>query len=234
MNTEHLRGFQALKIIKKQANGEYRLIRPLRILIKKDVLSALAATYRSDYEKGGILEAQAAGTGSLVITAFHEVYNQSVNGYTYSPGVGAWEWTLSAILERGSIPFAVHTHPLQLGIESYDSKRAIFYLKPSKPDKQIARAGITEVLNLPEVLYTKDSRLQNGFGLSFYTGTIFPASITGITTGQIVSGIAAGLMVLTKRVGLALLAAAYFMYEFRRMPEYELQGNGDLLVNLRP
>lgn len=233
MNTEFLAAFEGLKILKRQANGEYRLIRPLRIQVRKAVLSRLADTYRPDYEKGGLLEAQAVGPGSLVVQAFHEVHNQAINGYTYSPSLQAWESTISAILERGNLPFAVHTHPLQLGIESYDSKRAIFYLKPSKSDKQIARAGVTEVLNLPEVLYTKDSRLQNGFGLSFYTGTIFPASITGITTGQIVSGIAAGMMVIAKRIALALLAAAYFMYEFRRMPEYELQENGDLVVMLK-
>lgn len=233
MNTEYLQAFEGLKILKRQANGEYRLIRPLRILVKSEVLSRLGDTYQSNYEKGGLLEAKAVGFGSLIIDAFHEIPNRAINGYTYSPGVKAWESLLSDILERGNLPFAVHTHPLKLNIESYDSKRAIFYLKPSKADKQIARQGITEVLNFPEAIYTKDSRLKNGFGFSFYTGTIFPASITGITTGQIVSGIAAGLMVITKRVGLAILAAAYFMYEFRRMPEYELQGNGDLVVNLK-
>lgn len=233
MNTEFLTAFEALKILKRQAGGEYRLLRPLRIQVRREVLARLGAIYQPSYEKGGVLEAQAVGMGSLVIHEFHEVHNQAINGYTYSPGLAAWESTVSAILERGNLPFAVHTHPLQLGIERYDSKRAIFYLKPSKADKQIAREGITEVLNLPEVLYTKDSRLKNGFGLSFYTGTIFPASITGITTGQIVSGIAAGVMVLTKRIGLALLSAAYFMYEFRRMPEYELQNSGDLVVTLK-
>lgn len=232
MNTEYLSAFEGLKILKRQANGEYRLMRPLKIQVRKEVLSKLGDTYRPNYEKGGLLEAQAAGSGSLVIVAFHEVHNQAINGYTYSPGVQAWESTITSILERGNIPFAVHTHPLTLNIESYDSKRAIFYLKPSKADKKIARQGITEVLNLPEVLFTKDSRLKNGFGLSFYTGTIFPASITGITTGQIVSSIAAGLMVLTKRAGLALVAAAYFMWEFRRMPEYLLQDNGDLVITL--
>lgn len=233
MNTDHLRAFEGLNILKKQTNGEYRLMRPLQVRVTKEVLDQLGDTYRPGYEKGGLLEAQAVGVGSLVISNFHEVPNRAVNGYTYSPGAQAWESALSAILQRGSLPFAVHTHPLQLGIESYDSKRAIFYLKPSKADKKIARAGITEVLNLPEVLFTKDSRLKNGFGLSFYTGTIFPASITGITAGQIVSGVAAGLMALTRRIGLALLAAVYFMYEFRRMPEYELQENGDLAVSLR-
>lgn len=233
MNTDYLKAFEGFKILKKQANGEYRLIRPLKIRVTKDVIQHLGQVYRPDYENGGLLEAHLAGPGSLIIADFHQVPNRAGNGYTYSPSSQAWENTVSSILERGNLPLAIHTHPLTLGIESYDSKRAIFYLKPSRADKQIARAGITEVLNLPEVLYTKDSRLENGFGLSFYTGTIFPASITGITTGQIVSGIAAGLMVITKRVGLALLAAAYFMYEFRRMPEYELHENGDLVVTLK-
>lgn len=232
MNTEYLRAFEGLKILKKQANGEYRLMRPLRIQVRKGVIDGLGGTYRPDYERGGLLEAQAVGPGSLVINDFHEVPNRSANGYTYSPGAAAWETALSAILERGNLPFAVHTHPITLGIEAYDSKRAVFYLRPSKADKQIARQGITEVLNFPEAIYTKDSRLKNGFGFSFYTGTIFPASITGITTGQIVSGIAAGVMVITKRIGLALLAATYFLYEFRRMPEYELQESGDLVVTL--
>ena len=233
MQTEYLKAFEGLKILKKQVNGEYRLMRPLQIRVAKKVLTKLADTYRPNYERGGLLEAKAAGAGSLIMSAFHEVLNKAGNGYTYAPNVQEWEGTISAILERGNLPFAVHTHPITLGIEAYDHKRAIFYLKPSKPDKKIARAGITESLNFPEVIFTKDDRLANGFGLSFYTGTIFPASITGITTGQIVSGVAAGLMMITKRIGLALLAAAYFMWEFRRMPEYELQENGDLTVNLK-
>lgn len=219
-------------VLKEQFNGEYRLKRPLSIVIKAGVIDTLKEIYREDYENGGLLEARISGKGSLEIATIHVIANSAKNGYTYAPNGAIWNAVIDGIISRGNLPFALHTHPLKLGIESYDSKRALFYLKPSPSDKKIARAGITESLNLPEVLFTKDSRLQNGFGISFYTGHIFPASITAFSTGQIVATVGAALAAVGGRYGLALAGAGYFLYEFNRRAKYTYLGNGDMKITL--
>lgn len=220
-------------VVSKRIDGEYRLKRPIQIRVRVEVIEKLKSIYRPDYENGGILEAKVNGKGILLIDTFHVIPNAATNGYTYSPAAATWGNTRDEILMRGNLPFALHTHPLTLGIENYDSKRAVFYLKPSPADKRIAREGITDTLNMPEVLFTVDKRFKEGYGISFYTGSIFPASITAFSTSQVVSSIATGLAVLGKRYGLALIGAVYFMLEFNRKPVYKYEENGDVLISLQ-
>jgi hypothetical protein len=220
-------------ILAKRIDGEYRLKRPLEIRVSKTVIAQLKSIYREDYENGGILEGRIDTKGKLLIDVFHMIPNSAKNGYTYSPSVQTWNMVRDGILSRGNLPFALHTHPLKLGLEHYDSKRAVFYLKPSRADKKIAREGITESLNMPEVLFTVDQRFKQGYGISFYTGTIFPASITAFSTSQIVSGAVSGLLALSGQYGFALVGVVYFMLEFNRRPQYIYEDGGDVVIKIK-
>lgn len=220
------------QIIKKQYENEYRLVRPLQITVLKTVLDKLKSIYKPDYEKGGLLEGVAAANGTVVIEAFHQIPNGATNGYNYNPNTVLWDSKINEIIARGNLPFAIHTHPLTLGIESYDNKRSIFYLKPSKQDKGIAREGITPYFNFPEAIFTKDSNLDNGFGLNFFTGYIFPSSITAISTVQAISLGASLLGVITKSKTLFAVGLGTFFLDFYRRANYEILSNGDYKISL--
>lgn len=232
MKSEQLQAFINQNIIKKQYANEYRLKRPLKIIVTKSVLDILKGLYKPSYENGGILSGVAAASGVLVIDRIDIVPNRAVVGYSYSPSTVEFNKAIDKVIGEGRLPFAIHTHPLKLNIEYYDSKRAKFYLKPSNPDKAIAREGITDYFNFPESIFTLDSRLENGFGLSFYTGFIFPASITALTTVQIASlGLGAIGLFGNKKL---LLGGSIgtFLFEYYRKPKYRNLTNGDYEISL--
>jgi hypothetical protein len=232
MKTEHLNSLIKQSIIKKQYENEYRLVRPLRIIIRKSVLDLLKQTYKPSYEEGGLLEAVAFSKGVIVVSEFHKVNNKAVVGYSYSPSTKEFESVINGIISRGNLPFAIHTHPVKLGIEPYDSKRSKFYLKPSLADKSIARDGITPYFNFPEAIFTFDERLGNGFGISFYTGFIFPASLTALSTLQIASLVAFGYAYYKKSMSLKIASGAMFLLDYFRRPQYDILKNGDLEIKL--
>jgi hypothetical protein len=231
MTQEQIDAYLVRKILRKQGQNEYRLRRPLQITVRSGVITQLLAMYPDTYEAGGILEAEIAGNGSLVIDRFHEVPNVAVKSYNYQPHYYNWENTIGMILERGNLPIPLHTHPRRLGIESYDSKRAKFYLKSSKADRHIARNGVTDYLNLPEAIFVKEAGLENGFGLVFYTGTIFPGSVTALTTLQYVA-LGAAALAFGRNNLLFGLASGAFVFDFVRHPEYKLEKSGDFVVKL--
>lgn len=232
MTNERLNTLIEWQILRRQGANEYRLRRPMQITVRKRVIDLLKAIYPEDHETGGVLEAELAGTGTLVIDRFHQVRNAAAQNYHYSPDSGAWDRTLTEIVNRGNLPIAVHTHPVSLGIESYDERKSTFYLKSSRTDRKIAREGITETLIMPEAIFVRDPGLENGFGLVFYTGTIFPGSITALSTvGYISGGLA--LLAFRRNKKLAGIAAAVGVAEFLiRRPRYRLEESGDYVVKL--
>ncbi len=232
MTNERLKTYIDRQILIKKGANEYRLRRPLQITVTKKVINQLKSVYPETYETGGILEAEIAGNGTLVINNFYEVTNTAVKDYNYSPNPMLWDNFLNLILSKGNLPIALHTHPIRLGIEHYDERKSTFFLKSSKADRKIAREGITDSLVMPEAIFTRDSGLENGFGLVFYTGTIFPASITALSA---VSYISAGLSLLTfkKNKILSGLSAGVGLVDFFiRRPKYVLEKNGDYVVRL--
>lgn len=232
MNKQTLNNYIAKRIIKKQYENEYRLRRPIKITVTKRVVDLLKNIYKEDYEEGGLLEAQIAANSSIVIDNIIFVPNQSKKGYSYSPNIKYFNSVVDSIIDRGNLPIAIHTHPLRLGIESYDNKRAKFYLKPSRADKSIAREGITDYFNFPEAIFTVDERLENGFGFSFFTGFIFPASNQGISSFQWIAFGAAMLGVFLKNEFIATSSMGLFLLDFFRRPNYKLLENGNLLIEL--
>lgn len=232
MRIEEIERLINSNIIKKQYEGEYRLVRPLKIIIKRSVLDSLSKIYKPSYEEGGLLESKAIGGGTLIVDFFHLVKNKSILSYSYSPNAKEFQNKIDDIIGRGNLPFAIHTHPIKLGIDTYDNNRAKFFIRPSKADKYIARDGITPYFNFPEVIYTKDVRLNNGFGLSFFTGFIFPASNVGISVSSwlfLGSGIL-GLAI--KNKSLTFLSGIAILLDLFRRPNYKLLASGDMEISL--
>jgi hypothetical protein len=232
MTNERLKTYVDRQILRKQGANEYRLRRPLQITVTKKIIDYLKLIYPETQETGGILECEIAGNGTLVINNFIQVPNNSFKNYNYNPNLTLWNAAILDVLSSGNLPIALHTHPIRLGIEHYDERRSTFYLKSSKADKAVARQGITSALIMPEAIFTRDEGLGHGFGLVFYTGTIFPASITALST---VSYISAGLSLLTfkKNKGLSAISAGVGLFDFFfRRPRYTLERNGDYVVKL--
>lgn len=219
------------KIIKKQYENEYRLIRPLDIIITKKVIDSLKSIYVENYENGGILEAIPVSESVLKINQFIKIDNTAKVGYSYNPSTVLFQKAIDLVIQKGNLPFAIHTHPLRLGIDSYDSKNEKFYLRPSKSDKQISRTGITEYFNFPEVIFTVDKRFKNGFDFSFFTGFIFPASNIALSTLQLVS-LGLGFL-FRKNKPLLIGSGSVFLFDFIRRPKYQLLSNGDYLISLK-
>jgi hypothetical protein len=231
MNAEKLQNYLNLKILKKQSSEEYRLQRPLTITITKKVIDYLKKIYIENGEKGGLFSAYPVGRGALVINDFFEVPNVAAKSYNYNPVVSLFNSVVNDIIQKGDLPFAIHTHPIKLGFEAYDSKRSKFYLKSSPQDRAIARAGLVPYFNFPEAIFVKDSRLKGGFGINFYTGTIFPASTTALTTLQWVSG-GVALLSLGYNKLISAIGAGVFGFDFFRRPKYTMLANGDLRIDL--
>lgn len=232
MTKERLQTLIEWRILRNQGANEYRLRRPMQITVRRGVIDLLKNLYPENYETGGLLEAELAGMGTLVIDRFHQVRNAASVNYHYAPDAAAWEKTLAEIVSRGNLPIALHTHPVSLGIESYDERKSTFYLKSSKADRKIAREGITDTLVMPEAIFVRDPGLENGFGLVFYTGTIFPGSITALSTVSYISG-GLALLAFRRNKKLAGMAAGVGLAEFLiRRPRYRLEDNGDYVVKL--
>lgn len=231
MDANKLKNYLDRKIIKKQSTDEYRLQRPLSITITKKVIDQLKAIYQENNEKGGLFEAYGVGKGMIVIDDFIEVPNISAKSYNYNPVPSLFNNVVNEIIQRGGLPFAIHTHPVRLGFDAYDSKRSKFYLKSSPQDRAIARAGLVPYFNFPEAIFVKDSRLKGGFGINFYTGTIFPASTTALTTLQWVSG-GVALLSLGYSPVITAISAGVFGFDFLRKPKYSQLTNGDLRIDL--
>lgn len=225
------------QILKKRilsANTEYRLQRPLKIVIPSSIIAKLKALYKPDYEEGGILELIGTGKGSLEVLKFHPVKNLAVNSTSYAPSATKFNSIVDEIIGNGNVPIAIHTHPIKIGFESYDSKRSKFFLRSSSADRQIARNGITDFLLMPEAIFTVDAGLKNGFGINLYEGQIFPNSITALSDSQIIIAAVVGLFGVLKKITrpLIVIALGWFALEFTRRPKYDYLPDETVIITL--
>lgn len=219
------------KVLRYRANsgkGEYLLERPLTINIGKDIIDSLKAIYKPDYENGGLLEFQYGGIARIDCVAFHQVPNLNVNSTSYNPSAAKFKGKIQEILNRGNIPIAIHTHPTHIGWSPYDNKRVKFYLKSSKPDRDIANLGATDFLDVPEAIFVKDERFGTGYGIAFYEGQVFPYSVTALSTPQIWAGLIVGVLMLRGKLTRSVLIACvlWFCVEFFRRPKYDYENHG--------
>jgi hypothetical protein len=232
MTNQQIQNYQNLGILKPMAtSGEYRFKRPLQISVPKKIIDRLKSIYIKNGERGGVMAFAPNGNNKIICVDFIEVENMAKNSFNYIPNEAFFNSAITQILNKGFLPIVVHTHPTELGFSQYDSKRVQFYLKSSKPDRIIARNGVVPFLNMPECIFVQDERFNGGFALNFFTGGIFPQSVTSLTSLQFVSlgiGIISYFM---KNKIFTLASGAVFFTDFVRKPKYSLD-NGGLRVTL--
>lgn len=229
MKESQLQNYVQSGILREQINGlgDYRFRRPLNILIPKYVLDSLASVYEENREHGGILEFKPSGVQAVTCVGFINIPNEAKTTYNFEPNANLFNAAVNEVLNSGNLPVVVHTHPTKLGIGNYDSKAVKFYLRSSKPDRAVSRNGIVPFLNLPEAIFVKDERLNGGFGLNFFTGGVFPASVNSLTSLQWVAVAVVFLM-----PSVIFLAVVLFFAEYARKPKYFLNTDGSLVVKL--
>lgn len=212
---------------------EYSLARPLNIKFSAGIINELRAIYAPNREAGGLFELIATES-TLTAVKFHEIKNGALNSTSYNPPKKAFDAKIAEIIGRGNLPMAVHTHPTKIGLHSYDSKREIFYLKSSRPDRLIADKNIASGLVMPEAIFVKDERFGTGFGLAIYEGGLFPYAISALSDTQLVLiASSAGLLSLGKLTRNALwLILIWFGIEFIRRPRYDYREDGSLVVTV--
>jgi proteasome lid subunit RPN8/RPN11 len=223
-----IENFVKLDILQMKLDGNFRLSRPLEINISNVATNKLKDIYKPNREFGGIFLGRASEKQRLEIFEFIQIPNESAKSYNFDPG----KYLIAAVstaLEASYLPIVVHTHPTKLGIEQYDNKRNTFYIIASKPDRKIARQGVFSELKLPECIFVKDDRFKTGFGLSFYTGTVFPYSSIALSTLQIISGITA--LIFIKSYAVVTVAIIIILADFLRRPKYKYLNDGSVKIN---
>lgn len=223
-------------LIKKRLlnTDNYRLKRPIIIVIKKSVLDQLKAIYQPSFERGGLVLFRNQKGNILEGFKFIEVPNAATNSVSYSPSTAKFSTEIQNALGGGFLPMAIHTHPTSIGLHAYDTKKQRFYLRASKADISIANSGITDILEVPEMIFVKDTRFAQGYDLAMYSGTIFPQTVSSLSDAQIGLGIVGGIGALFNRFTKTALTliGAWFLIEFSRRPKYEYQSNGDLVITV--
>lgn len=224
----------SLGYIRLSPSNEYQLKRPVKIVVKNNVIEALKKVYQKNYEQGGVMELRPLTKGVLICDNFIFVKNTSVNSYSYAPNMALLNSKVFEVTDRGNLPVVIHTHPTEIGIHAYDRKRVQFFLKSSRPDRVISR-NTNEVLNMPEAIFVKDTRFGNQqYALNFFTGGIFPQSVSALSTNQIIALSIAAIGMLFNKISrkILVLLAGLFFFEFYRRPDYTYLPNGDLEVKL--
>lgn len=234
-NIEELLSKKVLRTKILTGGTEYTLRRPTTIIVPQGIIGQLSSVYQPDYEEGGVLEFKATAESTLEAVDFIPVKNRSKLSYSYAPYKVEFDKVVNEVANRGNLPFAIHTHPTTIGQEHYDNSNVKLYLTSSKADRQIASQGITEQLFLPECIFVKDSRLENGFELNFFKGEAFPASRGQFSTTQLVTG---GTLLGMRMLGIqndkvSILSGIWFSVEFLRLPKYFYE-NGGLKITLSP
>lgn len=229
-------------ILRKRA-GSYVLTRPVIITIKKSVINVLKSIYSPNRETGGILAVTPNGKGQMIVNSIAVVPNKSILTTAYEPDPNVFRQTELNIFNQNLLPLTFHTHPTSVGVGWYDKKNVGFYLKSSKPDRDIANNGVQyDEFNLlmPEMIVVRDERFANGLKVAVFEGGILPVSFRSLSRGQIaVVAVLVALLILRftqskiRNVGVLLLVlAVYYGYEQYRKPQYEWTNEGDLLIKI--
>jgi hypothetical protein len=213
----------------------YRLKRPLEILVQNSAIEQLKNIYTPNGENGGLLvlipSIDENGRKLFLCKQFINIPNESLNATNYQPNNFRFEAAARAIFAAGNIAVPIHTHPTNIGLESYDTKRANFYLKSSKADRSISFAGQLDIIETPEAIFVSDPRFDKGYKLAFYSGNVFPDSYRGLSIEQIGLLIFAAWGISAAKPNLVfILIIAGLILEFRK-PKYIYFENG-VSVNL--
>lgn len=210
--------------------------RPAKIRMTKLAIDTIKATYRPNYEQGGLLLMQPSDKpGFWLIDQVLIVPNRATVSTAYTPDPAVFNAAINSALNSGLLPLTFHTHPTNIGHSIYDHKKQNFYVKSSKPDRAAAQAGTkvidNKLLLLPEAIAVLDTRFDTGFKISFFEGGILPPSYAALTTTQIAASVVAAASLLFFGKPLLFGLGAVFVAEEARRPIYTNLSDGSLIVD---
>lgn len=220
-------------ILSKISSG-YVLKKPLTISVTKQVIDTMKSKYIPNGETGGLMWLRATSQKTAVIENITFLPNVSGLATGYATNKALFNATINSILAANYLPVVFHTHPTNLGLNLYDSRKQNFYLRASAPDRRLSTDTINDTVPLfmPEVIFVSDSRYDGGYSMAFYGGKILPTGFSRLSPLQF---FAAGLGLyafLNDELDetLFLAVAGVMIYEETLRPKYEVLKDGSYLV----
>lgn len=211
----------------------YQLNPPFELHFILDVIQALKQTYDPERENGGLFWFRPVDS-VLRVEKLSFIRNKSLTKTGYDPDAYDWNKEFNLIIEQGFLPIAFHTHPTKIGYALYDSKRKNFYLKSSKPDREVAKTIYNQLL-MPECIFVEDDNFAGGYGLAIYEGGILPPSFAGFSQKQILfASIAVIGFMLKGKAGKVLLGTGIVLtlMEEKKRPKYFVEPDGSLRITV--
>ena len=233
---------KVLEVVSLKGKNTYVLTTNKSITLRTDVIQKIKAQYTATGEIGGVLGVSVINENQLVAVDVYFFDNTLNDSSKYSPNYDQYHKAVNQIVQNRKLPFFFHTHPTKLGISSYDSQRAYFYLTSSFSDRDASFFPYNiDGLELvtPSLIFVSDARFQDGIGVSMYGGNIFPLSFARLRDSEILvlqGSIVIALLALIykKRNVLALMlifALAVLVYYIINKPSYTHLNNGDIIIH---
>lgn len=218
----------------KETNDGFVLKKPLTITVAKSVIEVLNSIYIADGERGGLMWLESTGDNTAQIKRVSVLQNTSGDNTKFDPIEFEMQATIDLITASGCLPIVFHTHPTNLGIPLYDNKKENFYLRASQPDRLFAKTFIDGTsLYMPEMIFVKDERFSDGYGLALYGGKILPNGFSRLSTLQYIILAALGYIWVKKGVTGTTLAFAVglFLLEESKRPKYDVDTMGNYVIS---
>ena len=221
-------------LLKRQTNG-YTLRKNITITVSKNVIDKLKSIYINNGERGGLLWVRAMGANAEVfkISVFDNI---SGSDSSFEPNQRLFDNEIRNIISLGYLPMVFHTHPTNLGLNLYDNRRENFYLKASKPDRNISTQVIDEQsrLYMPECIFVKDNRFKGGYALAIYGGKILPTGFSRLSPLEFVVVLASGFLLYKGKFNFyfALAAIGIIIHEESQRPKYNIAENGNYVIKI--
>lgn len=224
------------KILNEISNG-YVLKTPLKITVTPAVIAELKSKYLPNGETGGLLWLRATSENTAEIDNITFLPNLSGLATAYSTSTVLFNNTVKTILASNYLPVVFHSHPTNLGLNLYDSRKENFYLRSSPADRRLSKDTIIDSVPLfmPEMIFVKDERYKNGFALAAYGGNVLPAGFSRLSPLQIAATGMAVYLYFTEKLSETLLfaIAGVIIYEETKRPIYENLKNGGFLIKIK-
>lgn len=223
-------------ILTKISSG-YVLNKPLTITVTKEVINQLKAKYLPNGETGGLFWLRATSKTTAVIDNITFLPNLSGLATGYSTSTALFNATVNTILAANYLPVVFHTHPVSLGLSLYDSRKQNFYLRASAADRRLSKDTITDSvpLYMPEIIFVKDERYEDGYAMAAYGGNILPNGFSRLSNTQIaLLGLGFYLFYTNKinYTSLFVIGGFIFLEEIKR-PVYGNLKDGSFLIKIK-
>lgn len=223
-------------ILTKISSG-YVLKKPIIITVTKEVINQLKAKYLPNGETGGLFWLRATSKTTSVIDNITFLPNLSGLATGYSTSTALFNATVNTILASNYLPVVFHSHPTNLGLSLYDSRKQNFYLRASAADRRLSKDTITNSvpLYMPEIIFVKDERYADGYAMAAYGGNILPTGFSRLSPLQIAAA-ALGLYLFAndKIDDFSILAiGGVLLFEETKRPVYENLKDGSFLIKIK-